>query len=87
MGYKTLAALVELEPDFVKLDRSAVAGIADDKARRVQVRTLVELAAEHRSTVIAAGIESPSDRDALEVLNVDLGQGFLLGRPGEMVDA
>jgi EAL domain-containing protein (putative c-di-GMP-specific phosphodiesterase class I) len=37
--------------------------------------------------VIAAGIESPSDRDALEVLNVDLGQGFLLGRPGEMIDA
>jgi EAL domain-containing protein (putative c-di-GMP-specific phosphodiesterase class I) len=87
MGYKTLAALVELEPDFVKLDRSAVDGIADDKARRVQVRTLLELAAEHRCTVIAAGIESPADRYALEALNVDLGQGFLLGRPREMIDA
>jgi EAL domain-containing protein (putative c-di-GMP-specific phosphodiesterase class I)/cellulose synthase/poly-beta-1,6-N-acetylglucosamine synthase-like glycosyltransferase len=87
MGYKTLAALVELEPDFVKLDRSAVAGIANDKARRVQVRTLIELASEHRSTVIATGIESPSDLYALEMLNVDLGQGFLLGEPKEMVDA
>jgi len=87
MGYKTLAALVELEPDFIKLDRSAVAAIADDKARRVQVRTLVELAGEHNSTVIAAGIESPSDLRALEVLSVDLGQGFLLGRPREMIDA
>jgi len=87
MGYKTLAALVELEPDFVKLDRSAVAGIANDKARRVQVRTLIELASEHRSTVIATGIESPSDLYALEMLNVDLGQGFLLGESKEMVDA
>jgi EAL domain-containing protein (putative c-di-GMP-specific phosphodiesterase class I) len=87
MGYKTLAALVELEPDFVKLDKSAVAEIADDKARRVQLRTLVELAAEHRCSVIAAGIESPSDLRALEVLNVNLGQGFLLGRPREMIDA
>jgi len=87
MGYKTLAALVELEPDFVKLDRSAVNGIANDKARRAQVRILVELAAEHSCTVIAAGIESGSDRYALEALNVSLGQGFLLGRPGEMIDA
>jgi EAL domain-containing protein (putative c-di-GMP-specific phosphodiesterase class I) len=87
LGYKTLAALIALEPDYIKLDRSVVAGIAYDESRRTQVRSLVEAAAKHRSAVIAAGLESAADRYALELLGVELGQGFLLGSPGEMVRA
>ena len=37
-GYASLRHVVELRPDFIKVDRDLVHGIADDHARRVAVR-------------------------------------------------
>jgi EAL domain-containing protein (putative c-di-GMP-specific phosphodiesterase class I) len=87
MGHKTLAAIAELKPDFVKLDRSVVSGIATDDARRTDLRNVVKAAADQGTLVIASGIEFSADRLALESTGVLLGQGYLLGRPEEMVDA
>ncbi|HET9075617.1 MAG TPA: glycosyltransferase family 2 protein [Acidimicrobiales bacterium] len=87
LGHKTLAALVELHPDYVKLSRTTVSGIGEDRARRAQVVTLAQVAQECGCRVIATGIESESDRDALCGIGVELGQGYLLGRPEELVGA
>jgi EAL domain-containing protein (putative c-di-GMP-specific phosphodiesterase class I) len=70
-----------LKPAFLKLGRAAIAGVEDEGARRAAIRSLVEFAREQDCTVIAEGIESARQRDALAGCGVPLGQGFYLGRP------
>jgi EAL domain-containing protein (putative c-di-GMP-specific phosphodiesterase class I)/cellulose synthase/poly-beta-1,6-N-acetylglucosamine synthase-like glycosyltransferase len=80
-GYDTLARMESLKPAFLKLGRAALAGVESEGARRASIRSLVEFAQENGCTVIAEGIESEQQRDALVGCGVPLGQGFYLGRP------
>jgi EAL domain-containing protein (putative c-di-GMP-specific phosphodiesterase class I) len=80
-GYDSLARMESLKPAFLKLGRAALAGVEDGDARRAAIRSLVQFAGEHDCTVIAEGIESEAQRDALAACGVPLGQGFYLGRP------
>jgi EAL domain-containing protein (putative c-di-GMP-specific phosphodiesterase class I) len=80
-GYASLRHVVELRPDFIKVDRDLVHGIADDHARRVAVSAFVLLSLDLNATVIAEGLERPEDLATLQDLGVDAAQGYLLGRP------
>jgi EAL domain-containing protein (putative c-di-GMP-specific phosphodiesterase class I) len=80
-GYASLRHVLELRPDFVKLDRSLCDGIADDHARRVAVRGLVGLARDIGAAVIAEGVEKESDLATIRELEIDAAQGYLLARP------
>jgi EAL domain-containing protein (putative c-di-GMP-specific phosphodiesterase class I) len=81
VGYDSLALLENLKPAFMKLDRTTVTGIEIGAARRAFVGTLAAFAEEHGCEVIAEGIETEAERTALEEAGVQLGQGYLLGRP------
>jgi EAL domain-containing protein (putative c-di-GMP-specific phosphodiesterase class I) len=85
-GYASLHHIVELKPDFIKIDRSLVYGLADDHALRVAVSAFVRLAQDLGATVIAEGVEGPRDLAALSELGVDAAQGYLLGRPSTRPD-
>ncbi len=80
-GYASLHHIVELRPDFVKVDTSLVQGVAQDRLLRVTVGSLVNLALDLGATTVAEGIESAEDLTALRDLGVDAAQGYLLGRP------
>ncbi|HET7487605.1 MAG TPA: EAL domain-containing protein [Acidimicrobiales bacterium] len=80
-GFASLRHVVLLEPDFVKLDQSWVTGIHADPARQALVAGLSHFADQTGAILIAEGIETDEERDALARLDVDLGQGFLFGRP------
>lgn len=80
-GYAGLQALLTVRPDLIKLDRSLVAGIDQDPAKRVLVRSLGELADSIDAWILAEGIETAAELDELIGLRVPLGQGYLLGRP------
>jgi EAL domain-containing protein (putative c-di-GMP-specific phosphodiesterase class I)/cellulose synthase/poly-beta-1,6-N-acetylglucosamine synthase-like glycosyltransferase len=80
-GYDSLARMESLKPSFLKLGPAALAGVETENARRASIRSLVEFAREHGCTLIAEGIESAQQRDALVECGVPLGQGFYLGRP------
>jgi EAL domain-containing protein (putative c-di-GMP-specific phosphodiesterase class I)/cellulose synthase/poly-beta-1,6-N-acetylglucosamine synthase-like glycosyltransferase len=80
-GYDSLARMESMKPAFLKLGRHSLAGVETEGARRASIRSLVEFARENGCTVIAEGIESASQRDALAACGVPLGQGFYLGKP------
>ena len=65
----------------MKLDRTTVTGIEIDAARQAFVRTLVTFAEQHGCRVIAEGVETDAEREALHDAGVHLAQGYLLGRP------
>ncbi len=80
-GYASLRHIVELRPDFIKIDRSLVHGVADDDARRVAIKAFVLLSKALGITIIAEGVEEPSELLTLRKLGVQAAQGYLLGRP------
>lgn len=80
-GFASLRHIVELDPLFVKLDRSLVAGIDTDPARQAIIAGMVHFAEAAHLTLVAEGIETAAELAALKAAKVPLGQGYLLGRP------
>ena len=80
-GYAGLEKLVQLRPDIIKIDHVFTCGIDRDPARRALTAGLVALAGEIGGVVIAEGIETRSERDAVLKAGVRYGQGYYLGRP------
>jgi EAL domain-containing protein (putative c-di-GMP-specific phosphodiesterase class I)/DNA-binding response OmpR family regulator len=80
-GFANFRHIVELGPDFVKLDIGLVRAIDTDPARQAFVSGMDYFATRTGCELIAEGIETRGERDMLRSLEVPLGQGFLLGRP------
>lgn len=80
-GYASFSHVLQLRPDVIKLDRSMVASIADDPAKRAFVTAVVLLALELDATITAEGVETREELDTVAGLGVDHAQGYYLGRP------
>ncbi len=85
-GFSGLGHVVELSPDLLKFDRSLVSGIDSDHTKSALVARLTSFTDEVGMEVVAEGIETEAELDALREIGVGTGQGFLLGRPGPMPD-
>ena len=81
-GYAGLQTMVEIEPDFIKLDMSLIRGVDTSVVKQRLVRTLREFCREAAITLIAEGIETVRQLETLRELGVTHGQGFLFGLPG-----
>jgi PAS domain S-box-containing protein len=80
-GHASLRHIIELRPDFVKLDRHLVTGIASDPIRQALVTGMLHFAASIGVEIVAEGIETQAERRTLRALGVEFGQGYLFGRP------
>jgi EAL domain-containing protein (putative c-di-GMP-specific phosphodiesterase class I)/putative methionine-R-sulfoxide reductase with GAF domain len=81
-GYSSLRHVIELTPDFLKLDRELVHDLDTDRNRRALVSAVVAFASEVGTSVIAEGVETGPELKVLRDTEVDLVQGYLLARPG-----
>jgi EAL domain-containing protein (putative c-di-GMP-specific phosphodiesterase class I) len=79
-GYSSLEALHRLPIEALKIDRSFIANLQDDKSTEL-VRTIVQLGRNFGVDVIAEGIETPAQRQILSELGCPLGQGYWFSRP------
>jgi len=86
-GYASLRHILELQPDFVKLDIGLVHNIDTDPARQALAAGLHHYAEETGTTLIAEGVESVEERATIVRLGIRLGQGYLFGRPASLVDS
>jgi PAS domain S-box-containing protein len=80
-GFASLRHIVELHPAFVKLDRSLMAGLEADDARQAMIVGLCHFAHVTGCRLIVEGIETADELTLLRALAIELGQGYLLGRP------
>ncbi|MBP7334866.1 EAL domain-containing protein [Niveispirillum sp.] len=80
-GFSGLNMLQELRPDYVKIDMALIRGIEQDHYKQSIVRHLVGIAGDTGARIVAEGIETDAERDWVRTANVDLMQGYLLGRP------
>jgi EAL domain-containing protein (putative c-di-GMP-specific phosphodiesterase class I) len=81
VGYDSFSRVDRHRPAFLKLGRDSTVGIEHDAARRALLAALVPFAEERGCQVIASGVETTAERDALRSCGVPLGQGYLLGLP------
>lgn len=80
-GFASLKRWVDLRPDYVKIDRHFIDGVATDPLKQQFVRSILEMAGTSGATVIAEGLEQEGDLLVLRGLGIDLCQGYLLARP------
>ncbi len=80
-GYSSLAHLQQFPVDALKIDRSFIAGLRDNKEGETLIHTLVQLGKALSIETFAEGIEEPQELSLLRAEDCDSGQGFLFARP------
>jgi EAL domain-containing protein (putative c-di-GMP-specific phosphodiesterase class I) len=80
-GYASLRHILALRPDIIKLDISLTRNIHSDPARSALATALVHFAKATDSQLLAEGVETAMELQALRELGVDSVQGYYLGRP------
>ena len=85
-GFASLRHILLLNPEIIKLDTTLIAGIANDLSAQSLAAGLIYFAARVGATIVAEGIETAEQRDALRDLGVRYGQGYYLGRPNSALE-
>ncbi|MFD0958347.1 EAL domain-containing protein [Paenibacillus chungangensis] len=80
-GYSSLQSIVELRPDYLKVDRSIIHNVNADEMKRHVLYTLQDIASKMGVSIIAEGIEQEAELELLREVGVAYAQGYLLGRP------
>jgi EAL domain-containing protein (putative c-di-GMP-specific phosphodiesterase class I)/CheY-like chemotaxis protein len=82
-GPSGLAAFTRLSPAYAKLDRTLFAGLDRDPACAQVVRAMSALCAELKTPLIAEGVQTAGERDALTAIGIDLMQGNIFSKPAK----
>ncbi len=81
-GYNTELNLLELSPNFIKVDIAIIRNIHQDEDKQQLVKNIVEYAHKRGMLIIAEGLECPEEVEKSLDLGVDLLQGYFLAKPG-----
>ncbi|MBW2419770.1 MAG: EAL domain-containing protein [Deltaproteobacteria bacterium] len=80
-GYAGLEALLEISPEFIKMDRNFVSGVDQDPARQDLLAALLTVAERTGARIVGEGLDTLEELDMLEELGIHFGQGWLFGHP------
>jgi len=80
-GYSSLSVLRDLPIDELKIDRTFIQALQDQGDTSL-VEAIIKLSHDFDLATVAEGIEVAEQATSLRALGCDVGQGYLLGRPG-----
>lgn len=80
-GYNGDGMILKVQPQIIKLDIELVRGIDGDKSRQDMLETLIPFCHQQQILVVAEGVETQEELETLMRFQVDLFQGYYLGRP------
>jgi EAL domain-containing protein (putative c-di-GMP-specific phosphodiesterase class I) len=83
-GYSNLSALVQLVPDYLKLDGSLIVQVEHDENVRQLVKAATDFSRVLGMKVVAEFVRNESLAQHLRALGVDYLQGYALGVPGPL---
>jgi EAL domain-containing protein (putative c-di-GMP-specific phosphodiesterase class I) len=78
-GYSSIEKVLELEPDFIKLDRFFSRNLSYSSNKQKLLSLLVDYC-NNKTRLILEGIETPEDLATAKFLGVHIGQGNILGK-------
>jgi PAS domain S-box-containing protein len=85
-GFGTFTYLNRLAVSELKIDREFVSQVRDSATNQRVVKTMIAVAQNFGMRTVAEGIEDDGTLESLVEMGVELGQGYLLGRPA-LIDA
>jgi EAL domain-containing protein (putative c-di-GMP-specific phosphodiesterase class I) len=80
-GFSSLTHLLRLEPEMIKLDRSLISLIHERPSKHAIVSALDSFGRSVNAMVVAEGVETPEELEAIRDCGVQFAQGYLLCRP------
>jgi diguanylate cyclase (GGDEF)-like protein/PAS domain S-box-containing protein len=80
-GHSALAQLQQFDIDYLKIDRSFVAGLAGDSGDLAMCEAIILLAHKLGLEVVAEGVETEAQLALLKAAGCDLAQGYVFARP------
>lgn len=80
-GYAGLKSVAALAPDLIKLDRTLIQGVHEDRVKAALIEAFVRYSRDSGAAVIAEGIETLEELTRLAELDVSFGQGYGIARP------
>lgn len=80
-GFSTIDVLEEIQPNYMKLDRKFVDGVARDPQLQAMAKLFLAKSLEVGSVPLAEGIETKEDFHYLKALGFQLFQGYLFSKP------
>ena len=80
-GFSSLSYLKRLPIDTLKIDSSFIDGLPDDTNDRAIVQAVLAMGRSLGMQVLAEGVETPAQVNALRLMGCALGQGYYYGRP------
>ncbi|QCO57314.1 GGDEF and EAL domain-containing protein (plasmid) [Pseudorhodobacter turbinis] len=80
-GYSSFSTFDQHDFDVIKIDRSLVAQSRTSVNSRIFLRSIHDLASANGCRVVAEGIETAEEMDAIRTIGFEFTQGFLFSRP------
>jgi diguanylate cyclase (GGDEF)-like protein/PAS domain S-box-containing protein len=86
-GYSGLTYLQQLPVDVLKIDRQFIARVVNDPVSARITEAVTDLAALLHIDVVAEGVETAEQAEAVSRMGIDYVQGYYFGRPAPLLDA
>jgi c-di-GMP phosphodiesterase Gmr len=86
-GYSSLSQLVRMPIDVLKMDRSFIRKLCEDKRSQALVRSVVAVSQELGCKLVAEGVETEEQAAMLRDLGAGQAQGYLFAKPMPAKDA
>ena len=83
-GYSTIASLLTLETDYMKIDMELIKNINNNPENQQKVRKYIQIAKENHIISLAEGVETKEELDILMEMGIELVQGYYFARPSEV---
>ena len=80
-GYSNISKLLTFMPNCIKIDRSLIMNIHEDKRRQHFVKNIIDYARDNHFKVLAEGVEKIEELRMLTSMGIDLIQGYFTARP------
>ena len=84
-GYANYAHVLEIKPDYIKIDGSLIQNILTESDSKILVKSIVRFAKELNITTVAEFVENEEIFELLKEYGVDEFQGYYFGRPSDLI--
>ena len=81
LGHSNFMMIIECRPNYFKIDRYFVHGARTDVYRQAVLSSVAQLALPFGARVVAEGVETEADLEAVRQAGINLAQGYLFGQP------
>lgn len=86
VGYSNFARLIQLRPDYLKIDGSIIRNILEDKSNASILNGMISICRELSIPMVAEFVENEAVNGYLEAQQIEYLQGYYIGRPAPEIN-